>query len=123
MNTVRIILPLPPRVVSPNGRAHWAAKARAVKAMRYRAAAEVLAARGKDRAVWPAATVQVTYYHRDRRRRDGDNALASCKAFIDGIADAGLVADDVALTYPPVRFKVDKARPRVELEISPPKSS
>ncbi len=116
--TIRLSLPLPPRVVSPNGRAHWAAKARAVKAMRYRAAAETLAARGGRVKSWPTATVQVTYYHRDRRRRDGDNALAACKAYMDGLADAGLVADDVSLTYLPVQFEVDKANPRVELTIA-----
>lgn len=45
----------------------------------------------------------------DRRRRDMDNLLASCKGLLDGIADALGVDDSrfaitLALTSEPVKF-------------------
>jgi Holliday junction resolvase RusA-like endonuclease len=43
--------------------------------------------------------------------------LSSLKAAFDGLADAGLIADDSGLTHLPVIVKVDKLNPRVELHI------
>ena len=36
----------------------------------------------------------------------------------DGIADAGVVADDVGLTHEPVQMLVDRKNPRVEITIT-----
>lgn len=118
---IRIVLPLPPRVLWPNARPHWAARARAVKAYRSRARVETLLAMHRarlDRPRWPAAVEQTSFYFHDRRNRDRDNCLAAMKSAFDGIADAGLVANDHGLTHLPVRVDVDPARPRVEVVVT-----
>lgn len=67
---------------------------------------------------WKKARVLIDWYHKTARFLDRDNIIASCKAYIDGFADAGLIADDVGVTYEPVgRFK-DAKNPRVEITIT-----
>ena len=126
--SITIILPLPPNTLSPNARVHWAAKGKAVA--KYRRDAEyaaiaALAAMAFDaglrmeRPRWKRATATVAFYFRTRRRRDGDNALASIKAGLDGIADAGIVVNDSGLF--PLLFedwhRVDPNNPRVEIVV------
>lgn len=84
-----ITLPWPPRELSPNARLHWAIKRQVTKAWRKLAAYQTLAAgvRKGDPDI-PANIKAVFVFHPpDRRRRDLDNMLASCKPIIDGIAD------------------------------------
>ena len=57
------------------------------------------------------------FFFKTRRRRDRDNLLASLKAAFDGLADAGLVADDSGLIHMPVEQYIDRADPRVELVV------
>jgi crossover junction endodeoxyribonuclease RusA len=109
-----ITLPLPHKHLSPNSRCHWRAKAEAVKA--YRTAA-VIAAYGKGKPRWDAATVQCRFFFRDKRRRDGDNLLASTKPIWDGLVDAGVFSDDSGLTHLPVVQDKDTKNPRVEIHI------
>lgn len=120
--SVTITLPLPPRELSPNARVHYMAKARAVKKYRRWAATEAQVAMGtfslKHAYFWTAATVRVRWFTRTRRRPDADNALASLKAAFDGMADAGLFANDRGLTHKPIVFAVDKANPRVEITVT-----
>jgi crossover junction endodeoxyribonuclease RusA len=80
-----VTLGWPPRVLWPNGRAHWSEVARQRQAQRsegYYAAHEAglrgVVARG----------VRLTFHAPDARRRDTDNMLAAMKAGLDGIADA-----------------------------------
>lgn len=116
-DSITITLPLPARELSPNWRGHWAAKSKRVKAYREHACAMALR---PERAWMPAkkATSQLTFYWPDKRRRDKDNSLASMKSVFDGIADAGVVADDSGITHLPTTFAVDKANPRVEVTIT-----
>lgn len=99
MQRLRIVLPLPPKVLSPNSRCHWATKAQAVKG--YRLAARLLAMHQWDSRQKPMASADVTCTFRfgDRRRRDRDNLQASMKAAFDGLADAGIVSDDSAFRH------------------------
>jgi crossover junction endodeoxyribonuclease RusA len=117
---VNIDLPLPPKETNPNARSHWRPKAAATK--RQRSAAAVLARQATQFACygfpWKAATVQATFYR--GRRIDADNALASLKASFDGLADAGIIANDSGLTHLPVVQVTGKAtggRRGVELRI------
>lgn len=110
---VFVVLPLPPKQLSPNARICWQAKARAVK--RYRALAHANCYQSARR--WKTAEAEAVFYFRDRRRRDRDNLLASLKAAFDGIAAAGVVADDAGITHLPVRVEVDRDNPRVEITI------
>lgn len=114
---IRLTLPLPDRTLSPNARAHWAAKARAVKAYRRRAMVE--GRRAARPQGWPAAVVRITWHSRTRTRPDPDNALASCKPIWDGLQDAGVLAQDRALRFEPIAFAVDREAPRLEIEITP----
>lgn len=92
-----IILAWPDKKLSPNSRLHWSVKAKATKIARAAAGWATKDAGEKingDGAIY----LHVYFYPPDKRKRDGTNMLASCKAIFDGIADA-LGVDDV-------RFKV-----------------
>lgn len=85
--TTAIILPWPPRELSPNSRMHWRAKAARAKA--YRADCNWLTRHAEPET--PAdgpIPVRITFCPRDKRKRDLDNMLASFKAGLDGVADA-----------------------------------
>lgn len=117
-----VTLPLPPRALSPNARPHWAAKAKAVQGYREAAYLSALAKRPgslRGRRDRPTRLARVTarFYFRNRRRRDGDNLLASLKPAFDGIADAGVVANDSGMIHMPVEQYVDRKNPRVELVV------
>lgn len=119
---VRLVLPLPPRELSPNARVHWAKKSK-MTAMYRRIADGYLRSNMRlwnmEPPHWERAQVQVTFCVRDRRRRDPDNLAASLKAVWDGFTDAGLFADDRGLVHMPVRVTVDPKDPRVMVEILP----
>jgi len=110
---VVVVLPLPPRELSPNARPHWAAKARAVRWYRETAYLCSLAERpGRPMRV---ARVTSKFFFRTRRRRDRDNLLASLKPAFDGIADARVVTNDSGMIHMPVEQYVDRVDPRVEI--------
>lgn len=103
--SITLLLPQPPAALGPNARAHWAVRARFTRALRAcarEAAIDRLDAAGLGRPRASAADVTVTLVPAAARRRDRDNILAGCKALFDGLADAGVVADDSALTHQPV---------------------
>lgn len=122
MTSVTIIIPLPPEALKPNARAHWARKARAVKAYRKQAWAATMAATDRRRAMtperWAKASVRVVAFYPSARHPDPDNLIASLKAAFDGIADAGLIADDKGLWPERPAILKDKQNPRIELTIS-----
>lgn len=63
------------------------------------------------------AVVTITYYFKDRRRRDPDNY--SGKMILDGLVRAGVLQDDSFNNINLVlRGDYDKANPRTEIEIS-----
>ena len=115
-DAVTITLPEPPKELNPNGRHHWRAKLRPKQQYRETAKWCGMEMVG-DREPVEAAEVWITYYHRTANHRDRDNILASLKPAIDGLVDAGLLADDSDLTYRPIRRETDKGNPRVEVTI------
>lgn len=77
----------PPAVLSPNARVHWSKRAKAAKS--YRAACWAIAMEaGVRQREWHRPKVHLEFVPPDRRRRDWDNMLASCKNGLDGLADA-----------------------------------
>lgn len=114
-----IVLPLPPRVLSPNGQhGHWTRRAAALKKCR-RLAKEATLAEGIQTGPWERAEMKATFYHAQKRRRDGANYNAMLKGYIDGIVDAQLAVDDDSdhwSTLPP-DFKQDREFPRVEIVV------
>jgi len=120
--SVTIILPLPPRVLSPNcpiasmrGRFM---KAAAAKKQR-RLAKEAVEAEEIESVPWDNADLQAVFFHKTKRRRDGVNHNQMLKSAQDGIVDSGLLIDDDAehLTTLPPKFEIDKECPRVEITI------
>lgn len=115
--SLTIVLPLPNKILSPNARPHWAAKAKAVKAHRRDAWLLCCSTLSQNRR-WTKATIQYTFYWKSKNKRDDDNAVAMCKAYRDGIADSGVVVNDSAFsTLAPVMLH-DKKNPRVEICIT-----
>ena len=87
-----IILPWPDKALNPNSRTHWAVKAKATKA--YRQAAGWAARASKHKCdIGGIINLHITFMPPDKRRRDMDNMIASCKGLLDGIAD-GLGVND-----------------------------
>ncbi len=120
-----ITLPFPPAELSPNSRKGWRAKASFVHAYRYLCKVETLnqfalATGGlrplRIRGERPI-NATITFVLKDKRRHDWDNLLASFKAGIDGIVDAGLLPDDDVKSWSPtLRYEQgDQACVRVEL--------
>ena len=60
----------------------------------------------------------ITWYEPDLRR-DPDNIMAGQKFIMDGLVQAGVIPDDSQKYIAGIvhRFRVDKRRPRVEVEI------
>ena len=71
---------------------HWAAKARITADVRR--TTMLLARAAKLPRNCEHVTVALHYVPRDRRRRDASNLMPTQKAVVDGLVDAGLVADD-----------------------------
>lgn len=87
-----IVLPWPPKELSPNARMHWARLAKAKKA--YRAACAWQAkAQGAHTMKADKLHLTLTFHAPTRRAFDLDNALARCKAGLDGLCDV-LGVDD-----------------------------
>ena len=88
----RLILPWPPKELSPNFRAHWSNLARAKKAYR-----EACARAAREQGMRPVKAdklhLSLTFYAPTRRAYDLDNALARMKSGLDGLADV-LGVDD-----------------------------
>ena len=118
--TVTIVLPLPPSILSPNRPtgSRGGRFARAAASKRYRRLAkEATLAERIESGPWTRATVQATFVHKQKRRRDDVNHLGMLKSAYDGIVEAGLLVDDDSehLTTLPAVFRVEKAS-RVELK-------
>ena len=82
-------LPWPHKDLSPNGRVHWARKAKATKAARYLAGVLTMGA-GWQSVALPDGRLHlwIDFYPPTKRLPDDDNMLSRCKAYRDGIADA-----------------------------------
>ena len=101
MGIVAFELPLPSPKLSPNARVHWGAKSKAVSRAR-RDSAIVAASVKHPTCPWKSATLQYVFTFRENRNRDEDNLISQCKAYQDGIADAGIVENDYQLTLLPI---------------------
>lgn len=111
---IHIILPYPPSELNPNKRLHWAQKSKIKNAEKDMACALTLAHKGQIKG---DISLSLVFHAATNRSYDLDNALASCKAAIDGLA-IGLDINDKQ--FRPItidRGKPDKDNPRVEVFI------
>jgi Holliday junction resolvase RusA-like endonuclease len=120
ITSITITLPLPPAEMYPNARKHWRAKMKPKKQQRnsaYAAAMDALESELPPR--WKLAECQATFYL--ERRRDGDNLAAWLKATMDGLQDAGIVANDSGFIHlPPIQHtaKAANGERKVVLQIT-----
>lgn len=84
-----IVLPWPPRELSPNARVHWARKSKLTKAYRAQVAIAVRSARPAEPLpfVGERLPLRLTFNPPDRRARDDDNMIGAFKAGRDQLAD------------------------------------
>ena len=87
---------LPDSNLSPNKRLHHMELYKAKAAAKMDAVMLVLS-QGKPSRPYEKAHITITWVAKDKRRRDTDNLFASMKAYIDGLVEAGLLADDDAM--------------------------
>jgi len=112
---MRVVLPWPPKELSPNARVHWAVLAKVKKT--YREVCRVQAImQGVKKVQAQGMHVNLTFQAPTRRAFDLDNALARTKAGLDGLADA-LGVDDKHWTL--TIAKSDQIGGMVVVEISP----
>lgn len=92
-SAIVIELPLPPAALSPNWRGHWGQKSRAVNQYRTLAKFAALPQRPKK----PFAALNYFFVFKVPRKQDRDNLIASMKAGLDSLQDAGFVENDSCL--------------------------
>lgn len=117
MTSFVVWLDTPPKALNPNGRFHHMAKAGAVRKYRRDACTLARLVMAGQLLNWHEVTAQVTFYHRDKRRRDPDNLAAMLKPAWDGLVDAGVLVDDDRITHKPIEQAVDRQGPGVKVEI------
>lgn len=88
-----ILLPFPPKELSPNARLHWAKTAKAKKSYRMECFIEAKRQGIIKQSTNKPIKVSLVFYPPDQRKRDWDNMLAAAKSGLDGLADA-LGVDD-----------------------------
>lgn len=89
----KVVLPWPPKELSPNSSLHWSKKAK--KKKEYRAACWALALEAGLKAPVGDQKIEleITFCPPDKRHRDADNMVAAIKSGLDGVADALKVND------------------------------
>lgn len=86
--SITISLPFPDRALHPNSRPHWSTKARKVKFARDAACWQMKAALGPRKVSWERVSIHWVFHPKTKHPIDDDGAVASCKSYRDGIADA-----------------------------------
>lgn len=110
-----LVLRIPERALSPNGRpAHWAVKRKATAAARSAARLTTLNLKRGLRVPMPVA-YSLRYFW-PSTPRDDDNAIASVKAALDGICEA-LGMDDRNLRFRRLVHERDRVCPRLEVTL------
>lgn len=118
---ITVDVPWPVRALSPNGRAHPFALARAKRLAKRDAAIatrEAIAGRAVAYPVGVKIRYDIVTRPKCRRNRDDDNTVAMLKAALDGIAQA-LGVDDSQFQLGSVTEGEKSARPHVLITLSP----
>lgn len=116
LNSITIILPVPPVDLSKNGRAGWRKRHRLFRQHKETARLVLYGALRGERPEWPdGVNVRVDWYAASGRPPDVDNATERLAAYIDGAEAVGLVVNDRQITGYQFRFDVDRESPHVAL--------
>lgn len=95
-----VVLPWPPKQLSPNARTHWAVKSKHAKAYRMACFGLCIQAKLEKPETEGRLHLWLDFYPPDRRHRDDDNMIASFKSGRDGIADALGIDDKRFICHP-----------------------
>ena len=108
---------LPNPELSPNKRHHYMYLA-PHKFIARAWAKDLVCQQGEPETPYDLAHITITWVAGDKRRRDPDNLFASMKSYIDGLVDAGLIADDSAMhvSYTLRYERGDKNNTIIEIE-------
>lgn len=102
-----ITLPWPDKSLWPNGRSHWATKAKAVKGARRTSWALALAAMNGRLPLWKQVKLHWVIHPKTAHAIDDDAPPYALKSYRDGIADAlGIDDKNFRATYefgPPIK--------------------
>jgi crossover junction endodeoxyribonuclease RusA len=115
-DVILVFLPMPPKELSPNSRAHWKRKASLVQATRGIAALQARKVALSE--PWTKAVIDIKAW--TANRHDEDNLIAACKAMLDGVAE-GLGMNDRHFTIGTVRQftgKQSEGRREIEFQIT-----
>lgn len=121
--TAIIVLPIPPKCLSPNA-SIWSQRGRFMKAAalkkQRRLAKEAVEAEQIETAPWGFVTVKALFFYGSNRVHDEVNSQSTLKGAYDGIVDARLVTDDDHDHWRnlPPEFFVDRKNPRVVIYIT-----
>lgn len=88
---LKIMLPWPPKELNPNARVHWTKKSSIGK--KYRADCYYLTRTHRPKFPLGKIHLSIVFFPPDKRRRDLDNMLSSCKFALDALAEAWGVDD------------------------------
>ena len=118
MQRITITLPLPDSSMSGHAKGHWRGSANRTKLARNHAHVLALAA-GVPASPFLQAVINFEFFVPDLCRRDTMNMMHGCKAYVDGIVDAGVMVDDdwKILAVGKTTVSVDRDNPRVEITI------
>lgn len=96
---IRVELPYPAKILWPNGRGHWAAKAKQTGIHRFMANGmtrmAVQAGASIDETLRPVPVKLIVHPKAKGPLPDADNCAAAIKAYLDGIAEALKVNDKI----------------------------
>lgn len=113
-------LPHPSKSLRPNVRVApyiFRDARRIAKAAASAEAKRVLSEKEMSAPGWAKVNYRVVWFHIAAQRPDPDNAIASLKAYIDGIADVGVMLNDRDAYPSGVEFRKTQSMPRVEITI------
>lgn len=117
---ITITLPIPAACLNPNRAEHWRTKGKARAQQRADAFAWSTSKFPGAGPKWERARVMLRWFAKDSHRiPDIDNAIASIKGALDGMTDAGVMLNDRGIEGIDVWRVVDKAKPRVEITVTP----
>lgn len=116
VDRISITLPIPPLELSKNGRADFRERAKLYRQHRGWARLAVYNELRGERPEWPdPIEIVVLWFVRSGPAPDVDNATERLAAYVDGMVDAGLIANDRQVKRYRVMFRHDANEPRVEL--------
>ena len=116
-HTYKIVIDgFPPRDASPNARVHYM-KLHSVKKAQGELMTGLILAKGIPDKPMDKAHLTITFESKDKRRRDIDNLLASCKAYIDALVPDVIVDDNAERLSLSLFYKAKMPETRIIFEL------